>query len=98
MSVVCRGGFRIRPGAFAAARGPRDDASIVPYRVCGWPQGLRWVCLPCQREVARPEAVTEGLPYGGLALLSSGILRRGNPPISALAPFDKGACWKCAAG
>ena len=29
-----RGGFHIRPGDLAAAQGPRDDASIVPYRGC----------------------------------------------------------------
>ena len=77
--------------------------------ICGCPRGARRFCLPCQREVAeRSEAggialwqlpfergaVTEGLPYGGLALLSGGISRQGNPPISALAPpFNKGACW-----
>ena len=32
LTVVRRGGFHIRPGVFAAARGCRDDASIVPYK------------------------------------------------------------------
>ena len=34
-TVDRRGGFHIRPGVFAAARGFRDDASIVPYRGAG---------------------------------------------------------------
>ena len=125
-TVDRRGGFHIRPGAFAAARGfagrcehrplhgvrqrggcgrpqgfPRSVGAgfIPPAGPCAaanradiesaptWVrvvQGLRQFCLPCQREVARPQAVTEGLPYGGLTLLSSGILRRGNPPVRGL--------------
>ena len=57
------------PRDLAAARGLRDDASIVPYiglwyrRVCYFPVSNS-ICLPCQREVARPQAVTEGLFYG----------------------------------
>ena len=84
------------PRDLALPQGSRDDASIVPYRGCGWPRcgpiwnrplhgvrggvgvcglprGFPWVCLPCQREVARPEAVTEGLPYGWLPFERSGM-------------------------
>ena len=41
--------------------------------VRGWPQASRRFCLPCQREVARPKAVTEGLPYGWLPFKRSGM-------------------------
>ena len=45
---IRRGGFHIRPRTFAPPQGPRDDASIVPYRgLCnagpqlpGWPRHL----------------------------------------------------------
>ena len=94
LSVVRRGGFHIRPGAFAAARGLRDDASIVPYRGRGWPRGLRQFCLPCQREVARPKAVTEGLPYGGLTFERSGT-PEWSPGRTMCAPTGG---WRLAAG
>ena len=67
------------PRDLAAARGLRDDASIVPYiglwyrRVCCFPVS-RSICLPCQREVARPQAVTEGLPYGQMPFQRSDIM------------------------
>ena len=38
-TVDRRGGFHIRPRVFAAAWGPRDDASIVPYRGAGNAKG-----------------------------------------------------------
>ena len=59
----------------------------------GWPRGSRPFSLPCQREVARPQAVTEGLPCGGLPLEKAEVCGEAIPSIFVLAPFDKGACW-----
>ena len=90
MSPLAQNAKFIRRGGIYPARGALRRRKpgrygIGPYgggvRVA---RGLRRFCLPCQREVARPKAVTEGLPYGGLTLLSSGILRRGNPPVRGL--------------
>ena len=57
-------------------------------------RGLRRFYLPCQREVARPEAVTEGLPYGGLAFEKSGM-PEGSPGRTMCAPTGG---WRLAAG
>ena len=62
----------IPPGGVCAAAGFPGRTMCAPTRGARWrrvrgsPRGLRRFCLPCQREVARPKAVTEGLPYGGL--------------------------------
>ena len=51
-------------------------------------------CLPCQREVARPKAVTEGLPYGGLTFERSGT-PEWSPGRTMCAPTGG---WRLAAG
>ena len=85
MSVVRRGGFYIRPGVFAAARGFAGRCEHRPLQGLRVTQGLRQFCLPCQREVARPQAVTEGLPYGGLTFEKSGTPER-SPGRTMCAP------------
>ena len=69
-AVGRRGGIYPARGRWRRRRVARDDASIVPYRGCDHAKlrpsrlgaALPQICLPCQREVARPQAVTEGLP------------------------------------
>ena len=80
-AMVCRGGTMALPQDLAAARGLRDDASIVPYiglwhrRVCYFRLATAF-CLPCQREVARPQAVTEGLFYGQMPFQRSDVTEK----------------------
>ena len=84
-AVGRRGGIYPARGRWRRRRVARDDASIVPYRGCDHTKlrparraaALPQICLPCQREVARPQAVTEGLPRLEMPLPgAAGYLRR----------------------
>ena len=85
-AVGRRGGIYPARGRWRRRRVARDDASIVPYRGCDHAKlqpsrlgaALPQICLPCQREVARPQAVTEGLPR--LEMPLPGAAGRRAPP------------------
>ena len=91
--MPCRGGFDIRPGRLRRRGGPRDDASIVPYR------GLLSHRV-CGSSVGRGPAVGR---RGGI-YPSRGCLRRrrvrrdeGIPPYGRFIGFaytGKAACFR----
>ena len=64
---------------------------------CGWPRGSRPFSLPCQREVARPQAVTEGLPCGGLPLEKAEVCGEAIPRSPLSPPLTRGPVGVCAA-
>ena len=96
-AVGRRGGIYPARGRWRRRRVARDDASIVPYRGCDHTKlrparraaALPQICLPCQREVARPQAVTEGLPRLEMPLpgAAGGLHRRGVRRDEGIPPY-----------
>ena len=87
------------PGDIAAAQGPRDDASIVPYRglqcrrgaVPRLAAGLRRHLPPLSKGGGRAARRGRRDCPAPKCRPGSGRQSQGNPPVPALAPFDKGA-------
>ena len=68
-AMVCRGGPWPSRGTLRRRGVSGTMQASSPTLVCGIvgfvvSRLAAAFCLPCQREVARPQAVTEGLPYG----------------------------------
>ena len=73
-SISARGGFRHRKvcGTMQASS-PTLVCGIVGFVVSRLAAAF---CLPCQREVARPQAVTEGLFYGQMPFQRGGVTEK----------------------
>ena len=90
-AAVCRGGPWPSRGHCGGARSPTGACNAAEVRFPGWPRASSAICLPCQREVAAPPGAAGGIAPPRNAAPGSGRQPHGNPPVSALAPFDKGA-------
>ena len=97
-AAVCRGGPWPSREHCGGARSPGrcEHRPLQRFviaqgrRFPGWPRASAAICLPCQREVAAPPGAAGGIAPPRNAAPGSGRQSQGNPPVSALAPFDKG--------
>ena len=66
-------GLRNAPAGAVQASSPTLVCGIAGFVVSRLATAF---CLPCQREVARPQAVTEGLSYGQMPFKRSGVTEK----------------------